>query len=104
MSNLLLNAIQYTPPGGEVVLSLARERGQALLQVRDSGVGITPADQQRIFDRFFRSDPSRSRRQGGTGLGLSIAAAIGRRHRGEISVASKPGSGSVFSVKLPLAG
>ena len=91
VSNLLLNAIQYTPPGGEVVLSLARERGQALLQVRDSGVGITPADQQRIFDRFFRSDPSRSRRQGGTGLGLSIAAAIVRRNRGEISVASKPG-------------
>ncbi|MCP9859934.1 MULTISPECIES: two-component system sensor histidine kinase RppB [unclassified Cyanobium] len=104
VSNLLLNAIQYTPPGGQVVLSLERERGQAVLQVRDSGIGITTADQQHIFDRFFRSDPGRSRRQGGTGLGLSIVAAIMHRHRGEISVASKPGSGSVFIVKLPLAG
>ena len=104
VSNLLLNAIQYTPPGGQVVLSLERERGQAVLQVRDSGIGITTADQQHIFDRFFRSDPGRSRRQAGTGLGLSIVAAIVHRHRGEISVASKRGSGSVFSVKLPLAG
>ncbi len=104
VSNLLLNAIQYTPSGGEVVLSLGRERGLAVLQVQDSGIGITPADQQHIFDRFFRSDPGRSRRQGGTGLGLSIVAAIVHRHRGEICVASKPGSGSVFTVKLPMAG
>ncbi len=104
VSNLLLNAIQYTPSGGEVVLRLGRERGLAVLQVQDSGIGITPADQQHIFDRFFRSDPGRSRRQGGTGLGLSIVAAIVHRHRGEICVASKPGSGSVFTVKLPMAG
>jgi two-component system, OmpR family, Ni(II)-sensor and/or redox sensor kinase NrsS len=103
VSNLLLNAIQYTPSGGEVLLSLRREGNLGLLQVQDSGMGITPADQQRIFDRFFRSDPGRSRRQGGTGLGLSIVAAIIRRHRGEIIVASKPGSGSVFTVKLPMA-
>jgi signal transduction histidine kinase len=74
------------------------------MQVQDSGIGITPADQQRIFDRFFRSDPGRSRRQGGTGLGLSIVAAIVRRHQGQISVTSKVGSGSVFAVTLPLAG
>jgi signal transduction histidine kinase len=61
VSNLLLNALQYTPPGGEVALSLGRERGLAVLQVQDSGIGISPADQQRIFDRFFRSDPGRSR-------------------------------------------
>jgi two-component Ni(II)/redox sensor kinase NrsS len=103
VSNLLLNAIQYTPSGGEVLLSLRREGNLGLLQVQDSGMGITPADQQRIFDRFFRSDSGRSRRQGGTGLGLSIVAAIIRRHRGEIIVASKPGSGSVFTVKLPMA-
>jgi signal transduction histidine kinase len=72
------------------------------LQVQHSGIGITPADQQRIFDRFFRSDPGRSRRQGGTGLGLSIVAAIVRRHHGQISLDSKVGSGSVFTVKLPV--
>lgn len=104
VSNLLLNAIQYTPPGGEVLLRLSREGTYGWLQVQDSGIGITPADQERIFDRFFRSDPGRSRRQGGTGLGLSIVAAIVRRHHGQISVDSKVGSGSVFSVKLPLAG
>ena len=84
-------------------LRLRREGNVGLLQVQDSGIGITPADQQRIFDRFFRSDPGRSRRQGGTGLGLSIVAAIVRRHRGQISVDSKVGSGSVFTVKLPMA-
>ncbi|CAK6695496.1 GHKL domain-containing protein [Synechococcus sp. CBW1107] len=104
VSNLLQNAIQYTAPGGEVVLSLKREGNHGVLQVQDSGIGITPADQQRIFDRFFRSDPGRSRRQGGTGLGLSIVAAIVRRHHGQISVDSTPGFGSVFSVTLPLAG
>lgn len=104
VSNLLQNAILYTPQGGDVILSLRREGKHALMQVQDSGIGITPADQQRIFDRFFRSDPGRSRRQGGTGLGLSIVAAIVRRHQGQISVTSKVGSGSVFAVTLPLAG
>ncbi len=104
VSNLLQNAIQYTKSGGEVVLRLRREGNHGLLQVQDSGIGITSADQQRIFDRFFRSDPGRSRRQGGTGLGLSIVASIVRRHHGQISVASVPGSGSVFTVKLPMAG
>jgi len=104
VSNLLQNAIQYTPSGGEVVLRLRREGNLGLLQVQDSGIGISPADQQRIFDRFFRSDPGRSRQQGGTGLGLSIVASIVRRHHGQISVASVPGSGSVFTVKLLIAG
>ncbi|MCP9799523.1 cell wall metabolism sensor histidine kinase WalK [Synechococcus sp. RedBA-s] len=85
------------------MLSLSREGHQALLQVRDNGIGISPADQPRLFDRFFRSDGRRSRSQGGTGLGLSIAAAIVRRHQGEITVSSKPGAGSLFSVRLPLA-
>jgi signal transduction histidine kinase len=71
--------------------------------VQDSGIGINPADQQRIFDRFFRTDPGRSRSRGGTGLGLSIVAAIVRRHHGQISVNSKIGSGSVFTVNMPLA-
>ena len=103
VSNLLLNAIHYTPPGGEVVLSLRREGSHGLLEVQDSGIGIAPSDQQRIFDRFFRSDPGRSRQQGGTGLGLSIVAAIVRRHRGAITVRSDGHSGSRFTVTLPLA-
>ena len=103
VSNLLMNAIQYTPPGGEVVLSLRREGSHGLLEVQDSGIGITAADQQRIFDRFFRSDPGRSRQQGGTGLGLSIVAAIVRRHQGAITVRSDGHSGSRFTVTLPLA-
>ncbi|MCP9884118.1 GHKL domain-containing protein [Synechococcus sp. ATX 2A4] len=104
VSNLLLNAVHYTPPGGTISVSLRRERHQVVLQVEDSGTGISTADQQRIFDRFFRSDPGRSRQRGGTGLGLSIVAAIVRRHHGQISVASKLGSGSAFTVKLPAAG
>ena len=103
VSNLLLNAIHYTPPGGEVVLSLRLEGSLVLLEVQDSGIGITPANQQRIFDRFFRSDPGRYRQQGGTGLGLSIVAAIVRRHRGAITVCSDGHSGSRFTVTLPLA-
>ncbi len=103
VSNLLLNAIHYTPPGGEVVLSLRHEGSHGLLEVQDSGIGIAPCDQQRIFDRFFRSDPGRSRQQGGTGLGLSIVAAIVRRHRGAITVRSDGHSGSCFTVTLPLA-
>jgi len=104
VANLLQNAIQYTPRGGEVVLSIRREGNHGQLQVQDSGIGINPADQQRIFDRFFRTDPGRSRSRGGTGLGLSIVAAIVRRHHGQISVNSKIGSGSVFTVNMPLAG
>ena len=74
-----------------------------VLEVKDSGCGISAADQHRIFDRFFCSDPGRSRQQGGTGLGLAIVAAIVRRHHGLISVASNVGNGSVFTVKLPAA-
>ena len=103
VSNLLQNAIQYTPRGGEVVMSIRRKGNHGQLQVQDSGIGINPADQQRIFDRFFRTDPGRSRSRGGTGLGLSIVAAIVRRHHGQISVNSKIGSGSVFTVNMPLA-
>ena len=86
-----------------MVLSLRREGSDGLLEVQDSGIGINPADQQRIFDRFFRSDPGRSRGQGGTGLGLSIVAAIVRRHRGAITVRSDGHSGSCFTLTLPLA-
>jgi two-component Ni(II)/redox sensor kinase NrsS len=103
IANLLGNAIQYTPSGGRIDVSLQRERGAAVIEISDSGIGIAQEDQRRIFDRFFRADQGRSRRCGGTGLGLSIVAAIVRRHGGAITVRSNGHSGSSFTVTLPLA-
>ncbi len=102
---LLDNAIKYTPMRGEegescVIVSLARARGQAVLRVRDRGIGIGPADLPHIFERFYRADRARS--SPGTGLGLSIAQTLVERLGGSITVESTPGQGSTFSVWLPL--
>ncbi|MFL5733393.1 MAG: sensor histidine kinase [Chloroflexia bacterium] len=101
--NLVDNALRYTPPEGEVRLSVADDAstGQAVLRVRDTGPGILPADLPRIFDRFYRGDPSRARSTGSTGLGLAIARAIVQAHGGIITVQSPPGSGAIFTVALP---
>ncbi|WP_411869127.1 two-component system sensor histidine kinase RppB [Vulcanococcus limneticus] len=99
--NLLSNAIQYTPVGGVVHVTLEQQSREIVLAISDSGPGI-PADQQaRIFDRFTRLDPARSRQQGGTGLGLAIAQAIARRHGGGITVQSEAGQGAAFMLRLP---
>jgi signal transduction histidine kinase len=99
---LIDNAVTHTPSGATVTLSLARRAdGAAEMSVADDGPGIPVADQQRIFDRFYRVDKARSRASGGTGLGLSIAAWIVKAHDGEIHLESKPGSGSRFTVTLP---
>lgn len=101
VANLLDNAIRYTPPGGRVEVSLAQARdGRALIRFQDTGCGISPADLPRIFERFYRCDPSRS--ESGSGLGLSLAQAVARTHGGEIRVASRPGQGSTFEVELPI--
>jgi two-component system, OmpR family, heavy metal sensor histidine kinase CusS len=100
--NLLDNAVKYTPEGGKISLALARRNGDAEIVVRDTGIGIDEADQQRVFDRFYRVDKARSRALGGAGLGLSIVRWIVDVHGGDISVASAPGQGSTFVVKLPL--
>jgi heavy metal sensor kinase len=100
--NLLDNAVKYTPPGGEISLALARQNGNAEIVVRDTGMGISEADQSRVFDRFFRVDKARARALGGAGLGLSIAQWIVEVHGGEISVASTPGHGSTFTILLPV--
>ena len=100
--NLLDNAVKYTPAGGEILLALARENGNAEIVVRDTGMGIPETDQSRVFDRFFRVDKARARAMGGAGLGLSIAQWIVAAHGGEISVASTPGQGSTFTVVLPV--
>jgi heavy metal sensor kinase len=100
--NLLDNAVKYTPEGGEISVGLARQNGSARIVVRDTGIGITEADQLQVFDRFYRVDKARSRQLGGAGLGLSIARWIVEVHGGKIDVESMPGRGSAFSVELPL--
>lgn len=101
---LLDNAFKYTPsPGGMVRISAERQDGRAVIRVADNGVGIAEGEQERIFERFYRVDKSRSRDMGGAGLGLSIALWIVEQHHGKIAVESTPGAGSIFRVELPLA-
>jgi signal transduction histidine kinase len=101
--NLVGNAVQYTPPGGQVALSLDRSDNQARILVTDSGPGISPKDLPHIFERFYRGEKSRKRGQGsGFGLGLSIAYWIVRNHNGRIEVNSREGQGTTFCVWLPL--
>ena len=99
LSNLLDNAIKYTPSGGSVTVSLEEKGEHLLISVTDTGVGISPSDLPRIFERFYRSDQSRS--QVGIGLGLSLARAIARAHGGDLTAISLPNQGSVFKVTLP---
>ncbi len=102
ISNLLDNALKYTPAGGAVTVSVEATPQNALLTVRDTGIGIPSGDLSRIFERFYRRDQSRS--QAGIGLGLSLARALARDHGGEITVTSRPGEGSTFTVTLPKPG
>jgi heavy metal sensor kinase len=102
ISNLLDNAIKYTPQGGAVTVSLAEEGARVRLAVEDTGCGISPGDLPRVFERFYRADQSRSKP--GIGLGLSLARAIARAHGGEVTAASTPGQGSTFTVSLPRSG
>jgi two-component system phosphate regulon sensor histidine kinase PhoR len=101
LTNLLDNAIKFTPEGGAVEVSVRRENGGAALTISDSGRGIPEEDLPRIFERFYRVERSRSREEGGTGLGLAIAKHIVDAHGGRISAHSRPGGGSVFTVVLP---
>jgi two-component system, OmpR family, sensor kinase len=101
--NLMDNAIKYTPAGGEVTLSFAREGTWVCVVVADSGVGIPAQDLAKIFDRFYRVDKARSREKGGTGLGLAIVKWIVDAHGGKIGVKSQIGRGTTFTVRLPLA-
>jgi two-component Ni(II)/redox sensor kinase NrsS len=101
VSNLIANAIQYTPTGGSVMVSLAANDRTATIAVKDTGIGIPAEEQSRIFERFYRVNSDRSRKTGGTGLGLAIAQAIVLRHQGQLSLDSEIGRGSTFSVLLP---
>lgn len=103
VSNLLDNAIKYTPQGGRVWVRLHLQGNDVVIEVQDTGVGIEPKDRERIFERFYRVDKARSRELGGTGLGLSIVKHIAIAHGGRVTVDSIPGTGSTFRVFLPPA-
>lgn len=103
VKNLVENAINYSDQGTSVGIGCIARESIAEISVTDSGVGISQVHQQRIFERFFRGDPSRSRETGGTGLGLSIVKHVAKIHRGEIKLFSQVGVGSTFTLRIPLA-
>jgi two-component system sensor histidine kinase SenX3 len=103
VKNLIENAVLYSEPDSTVGLGLRAIDGVAEIAVTDHGVGIAAEDQERIFERFYRVDPSRSRETGGTGLGLAIVKHVAANHRGEIKLFSQVGLGSTFTLRLPLA-
>ena len=99
--NLCDNAIKYNKDGGSVAVAVGRDGPDAVVTVADTGIGIPPEHQGRVFERFYRVDKMRSRAAGGTGLGLSIAADTARRRGGSIEVRAREGGGTVFTVRLP---
>jgi two-component system OmpR family sensor kinase len=101
VGNLVTNALNHTPPGTPVLVSVGGEPGWAVLAVTDRGPGLAPEDADRVFERFYRADASRTRAAGGTGLGLSIVAALVAAHGGRVDVESAPGRGATFRVRLP---
>ncbi len=101
IANLVDNAIKYTPRGGHVEIESRKEDDQAVLLVRDTGVGIPPDEVTRIWDRLYRGDKSRSQR--GLGLGLSFVKAVIQAHRGRVEVLTSSTGGSRFSLHLPLS-
>jgi two-component system, OmpR family, sensor kinase len=104
VDNLLANVRAHTPPGTEASVSVHSLDGRAVLEVADRGPGLPAEDSARLFERFFRADPSRTRASGGAGLGLAIVAAVTHAHGGTVGAVSAPGEGSTFRVELPLRG
>jgi two-component system phosphate regulon sensor histidine kinase PhoR len=102
LQELLDNAIRYSSPGGLITIKTGLQDSSVVISVSDTGIGIPKADQERIFERFYRTDPARSRESGGTGLGLSIAKHLIEAHGGRIKVESEVGKGSTFSIFLPI--
>ncbi|MDH2444128.1 ATP-binding protein [Amnibacterium sp. CER49] len=103
LHNLIVNAVQYSPPGGHVGVGARVRDGVVEISVSDQGVGIADDDLERVFERFYRGDPARSRSTGGTGLGLSIVKHIVENHGGDVRVWSRVGRGSTFTIRLPEA-
>jgi len=103
VGNLVSNAVAHTPPGGSVVLSTNAEGATFRIEVSDTGVGIPPQALPRVFDRFFRVDPSRSQASGGTGLGLAIVQSIMLLHSGKVEIASQLGQGTRVTLRMPVS-
>jgi two-component system, OmpR family, sensor kinase len=103
LDNLIGNALQHTPRGSAVTVTVQEQAGQAQLTVADHGPGLTADQASHVFERFYRTDRTRTRARGGTGLGLSIAAALTAAHAGTITIDTQPGCGAAFQVRLPLS-
>jgi signal transduction histidine kinase len=103
LSNLVDNALLYTPEGGRILISAQLAAGGLEMRVQDSGPGIAENELERVFERFYRSDPSRQRNAGGSGLGLAIAKSIVEKHNGRIWAESKPGEGATIVINLPIS-
>ncbi len=103
LHNLIANAIQYSPKGSRVGVGVKNADGIVEIAVTDQGIGIPDEELDRVFERFFRIDPARSRHTGGSGLGLSIVKHVVQNHGGDIRVWSQPGNGSTFTIRLPKA-
>jgi two-component system, OmpR family, sensor kinase len=104
IDNLIGNALEHTPPGSPVTVTVTGAPGRGQLTVADQGPGMTAEQASRVFERFYRTDGARTRGRGGAGLGLAIAASLAAAHGGEITVDTAPGRGAAFHVRLPLAG
>ena len=102
LDNLVSNAVKFTPEGGRVDVRVRAGESQAILEVRDSGMGIPAEEQEFLFERFFRTSTATEQAIQGTGLGLAISKAIVEAHSGRITVASEEGAGTTFRVALPL--
>jgi two-component system sensor histidine kinase SenX3 len=102
-TNLVDNAVKYTPPGGRVEVVGGSEASEIVISISDTGIGITEGKIPRIFERFYRVDKARSKATGGTGLGLSIVRHVAQNHGGRVTVESAPNEGSTFTVFLPRA-
>jgi signal transduction histidine kinase len=102
LNNLLSNGVKFTPDGGTVTVRTRTEEGMAVIEVEDTGMGIPAEEQDKLFERFFRSSVAHRRSIEGTGLGLVIAKAIAERHGGRIGFESEVGKGTTFRVELPL--
>ena len=99
--NLMENAVKYSEPGGKVEVAVSKVAGTMTITVADNGIGIPPEAQERVFERFYRVDRGRARKNGGTGLGLAIVKHICQLYGGSVTLDSAPGRGSTFTVTLP---
>lgn len=103
VTNLLSNAVRYTPEGGNITLELARVNGYASVSVSDTGIGISEEDLEHVFSRFWRADSARTSVGGGLGIGLALVKEVADQHRGNVSVSSVLGEGSTFTINIPLS-